>query len=92
MTSHPIRVSFATATFGLYKYRDERGLWFVSAELPGADLHYREGWCDLRDADEHATWSNDFHGESKSWRSLMDCIASDWASTTFLTTRPRVTD
>lgn len=80
MSSDSILISKARLTLGLWRYADGTCLAVVNGELPGADTFHREMRCDSQEADEAFTWAEDFHSESKSFRSLMDCVAYDWCN------------
>jgi len=70
----------ATAVFRMSLTRQSDGIAAcrITADLPGVEPFDRWFVCDLSITDEAFTWANDVHGESKSWRSLMDCVAFDW--------------
>lgn len=79
----PLPATITTAaelSLSLYRHDTGRALWVIAGRVPGDDWQRREQSCDLSDIDEAYTWANDFHGLSKGYRSLMDCVADDWIS------------
>lgn len=73
-------LSRANLILTLRRYSDGVCTAQIVTELPGADQYVRNFSCDSHEADEAFTWAEDFHSESKSFRSLMDCIAYDWCN------------
>lgn len=70
--------AYARVAFALYRSGDGKAIAVIEADLPGAETLRKELLCDLTVKDEAYTWANDFHGESKAWRSLLDSVAFDW--------------
>jgi hypothetical protein len=61
----------------VHRYDDGRVAFNVHAEAPGTEAYDRKLQADSYNLDEVGEWLSEFHNESKTWRSLMECVAHD---------------